>query len=151
MKYSDDQIIREAARLVGEGLSVTLRVKGRSMLPFIIGGRESAVLTRPGTVRKGDIVLACIDGNHYVLHRVLSISPEQVVLMGDGNLRSRETCRPADILARTDEIIGADGRHRRLDTPLRRFAARLWRWLLPLRRGLLFLYRNLFLQHTPIQ
>lgn len=147
---SDEQVILEAIRLVGEGLSVTLRVNGRSMLPFIRGG-ERAVLTRPGAVRRGDVVLARIDGSRYVLHRVLQLSPERVVLMGDGNLRARESCRPDDILARTDEIVGCDGRHRRLDAPLRRFSARLWRWLLPLRRGLLFLYRNLCLRNTPIR
>ncbi|MBR3103280.1 MAG: 1-deoxy-D-xylulose-5-phosphate reductoisomerase, partial [Lachnospiraceae bacterium] len=40
-----------------------------------------------------------------------------VELMGDGNIAGREVCRPQDILARADEVVGADGRHRRLDTP----------------------------------
>ena len=62
-KVSDDQIIREAAALVQEGLAVTLLVKGRSMLPFILGGRESVVLTRPLDIRPGDVVLARIGGS----------------------------------------------------------------------------------------
>ena len=37
---TDDVIIKEAVRLVQDGVSVTFPVKGRSMLPFIFGGRE---------------------------------------------------------------------------------------------------------------
>ena len=47
-EVTDQQIIEEAVRLVNEGLAVTMLVKGRSMLPFILGGQESAVLTAPG-------------------------------------------------------------------------------------------------------
>ena len=43
---SDKDIIEEAIRLVDEGLCVTLPVNGRSMLPFIIGGRESVILQK---------------------------------------------------------------------------------------------------------
>ena len=50
-EVTDQQIIEEAVRLVNEGLAVTMLVKGRSMLPFILGGQESAVLTAPGDVR----------------------------------------------------------------------------------------------------
>ena len=96
---SDEQILSDAVRLVNEGLAVTMLVKGRSMLPFILGGRESVVLTRPGTVKPGDVVLARIDGRRYVLHRVMEVSADKVVLMGDGNIRGQEICTPADVLA----------------------------------------------------
>ena len=41
---NDHQIIEEAIKLASEGVCVTLPVDGRSMLPFIIGGRESVIL-----------------------------------------------------------------------------------------------------------
>ena len=148
---SDEQIIREAVRLVDEGLAVTMLVKGRSMLPFILGGQESAVLTKPGDIRPGDVVLARIDGCRYVLHRVMEVSADKVVLMGDGNIRGQEICRPSDVLARADEIVGADGRHRRLDTPKARRQARVWRRLLPLRRYLLAIYKRTILRNIKIQ
>lgn len=148
---SDEQIIREAVRLVDEGLAVTMLVKGRSMLPFILGGQESAVLTQPGDIRPGDVVLARIDGCRYVLHRVMEVSADKVVLMGDGNIRGQEICRPSDVLARADEVVGADGRHRRLDTPKARRQARVWRRLLPLRRYLLAIYKRTFLRNIKIQ
>jgi len=150
-KVSDEQIISEAVRLVNEGLAVTMQVKGRSMLPFIFGGIDSAVLTLPGEIREGDVVLARIDGRRYVLHRVMEVSPGRVVLMGDGNIRGREVCRPEDVLARTDEIVGADGRHRRLDTVKMKRRARLWRRLLPVRRWILAVYKRTIIRNLDIK
>ena len=78
---TDNEIINEAIRLVEEGVSVTLPVNGRSMLPFIIGGRESVILQQPpkqGETRQGapqlklgDVVLAWVEGNRYVVHRII--------------------------------------------------------------------------------
>lgn len=150
-QVSDEQIIGDAVRLVEEGMAVTLLVKGRSMLPFILGGIESAVLTKPGEVKEGDVVLARIDGRRYVLHRVMEVSEGRVVLMGDGNIRGQEICRVEDLLARADEVVGADGRHRRLDTPRMRRRARIWRRLLPVRRWLLAVYKRTIIRGKPIQ
>jgi len=148
---TDELIISDAVRLVNEGMAVTLLVKGRSMLPFILGGIDSVVLTRPGEVRPGDVVLARIDGKRYVLHRVMEVSDKRVELMGDGNLVGREVCRPEDVLARADEVVKGDGRHVRLDTPRQRRAARLWRRLLPVRRYILFIYRHTIIRNKNIQ
>ena len=150
-KVSDEEIIRNAVSLVNEGLAVTMLVKGRSMLPFILGGLESVVLTRPEHIVPGDVVLARIGEAHYVLHRVMEISDGRVVLMGDGNIRGREVCRPEDVLARADEVVGEDGRHRRLDTPAQKRRARLWRRLLPVRRWILAVYRRTVIRNKKIQ
>lgn len=150
-KLSDELILSEAVRLVNEGMAVTLLVKGRSMLPFIFGGRDSVVLTRPGEIREGDVVLARIGGQRYVLHRVMSVSDTRIELMGDGNVAGRETCRPEDVLARADEVVGPDGRHRRLDTPKQRRRARLWRRLLPVRRWILAVYKRTIIRNLDIQ
>ena len=148
---SDELILSDAVRLVNEGMAVTLLVKGRSMLPFILGGIDSVVLTRPGKVSPGDVVLARIDGKRYVLHRVMEVSDTRVELMGDGNVAGREVCQPEDVLARADEVVKADGRHVRLDTPRMRRAARLWRRLLSVRRYILFIYRHTIIRNKNIQ
>ena len=67
---TDNEIIDEAIRLVREGVSVTLPVNGNSMLPFIIGGKESVILQGPGLIDVGDVVLAWVDGCRYVVHRI---------------------------------------------------------------------------------
>ena len=56
-KKSDAMIMAEAIRLVGEGVAVAFPVNGRSMLPFIVGGRDEVVLVKPERVKVGDIVL----------------------------------------------------------------------------------------------
>ena len=71
---TDYEIIEEAIRLVREGVNVTLPVNGNSMLPFIIGGKESVILHSPGgIVDVGDVVLAWVDGNRYVVHRIIKL------------------------------------------------------------------------------
>ena len=58
---TDNEIIEEAIRLVREGVNVTLPVKGLSMQPFIIGGKESVILRGPGgVIDVGDVVLAWV-------------------------------------------------------------------------------------------
>ena len=55
---NNTKIIDEAVALLYDGYSVTLPVAGRSMLPFIIGDRESVILTKPENLRRGIIALA---------------------------------------------------------------------------------------------
>ena len=55
---SDNEIIQSAVKLVNEGLRVTFPVKGYSMLPFIIGGKESVDLVKPEGLKVGHVVLA---------------------------------------------------------------------------------------------
>ena len=100
---TDEIIIHEAIRLVDEGVSVTFPVKGYSMLPFIIGGRESVILQKPQVVRLGDVVLAWVDDCRYVVHRVIGIEGERVILMGDGssNIINKAYCIKFSLTIRT--------------------------------------------------
>ena len=104
---SDRQIIEEAVRLVSEGVSVTLPVNGQSMLPFIVGGRESVILQRPTELKVGDVVLAWADNYRYVVHRIISISGDQITLMGNGNLVGTERCTVADMKAKVSHVVDA--------------------------------------------
>ena len=143
MKVTDDIIIEEAIRLVGEGVSVTLPVNGNSMLPFIVGGRESVILQKPHDLRVGDVVLAWVKGGYYVVHRVIVLAGDTVTLMGDGNLSIKEQCATSDVKALVTHVVDADGRRHTIDNLWRRCAARLWWHLRPIRRYLLAIYRRL--------
>ena len=136
-------IIEEAARLASEGICVTLPVNGNSMLPFIIGGRESVILQKPDGADVGDVVLAWVDGCRYVVHRIIAIEGDAVTLMGDGNLAGTEHCTRGDIRARVTHVVGADERPHDLNCRWRHWAARLWWYLCPIRRYLLAIYRRL--------
>ena len=140
---SDDTIIEEAIRLVEDGVSVTLPVNGNSMLPFIIGGKESVILQKPVLSKKGDVVLAWTDGCRYVVHRIIAIEGEAVTLMGDGNLSGTEHCTLKDVKAKVTHVVGADERPHDLYCRWRRVAAQLWWHLRPVRKYLLAIYRRL--------
>ena len=140
---TDEIIIHEAIRLVDEGVSVTFPVKGYSMLPFIIGGRESVILQKPLTVRLGDVVLAWVDNCRYVVHRVIGIEGERVILMGDGNIVGVEHCLLGDVKALATHVVDAKGRKHDLYAPWRQKASRLWWQMRPVRRYILAIYRRL--------
>ena len=144
---TDNYIIEEAIRLVTEGISVTLPVSGTSMLPFIIGGRESVILQKPDGAKVGDVVLAWVMPGRYVVHRIIRSDGEHVTLMGDGNLAGTEHCTTAGIKAIATHVVGDDDRPHSLYTPWRRRAALLWWHLRPVRRYLLAIYRKLYIKH----
>ena len=125
---SDDEIIKSAIKLVNEGLRVTFPVKGYSMLPFIIGGKES------------------VDRCRYVVHRIIQIDGDKVVLMGDGNIAGVEHCMLSDVAALAVNVVTPKGKHNNLYSPWRIKASHLWWRLLPIRRWILAIYRRTWLK-----
>ena len=86
----------EVKKILAEGRDVVILTKGFSMLPFIRGEKDSVRLRRLDAVEAGDIVLAEVRKDFYVLHRVVSVDGDNVVLKGDGNLSGTESCRLKD-------------------------------------------------------
>ena len=142
----NNEILRDLIQLVNEGQRVVLPVKGNSMLPFIIGGKESVELVKPERVAVGDVVLAWINGCRFVVHRVIRIDGDHVQLMGDGNLSAEEYCQISDVKARAEYVITPHGKRRYLYTPQRLRFSRLWGKLLPVRRWILAVYRRTLLK-----
>ena len=155
MVLTDNEIIEEVIRLVEEGVSVTLPVNGSSMLPFIIGGKESVILQKPVIVQSqsnpdqssdwlkvGDVVLAWVDGNRYVVHRIIRIDGDRVTLMGDGNLVGTEHCSLSDVKAIATHVVDSHEQRHDLYTSRRKVGVRLWWLLRPIRRYLLAIYRR---------
>ena len=136
---TDDVIIKEAVRLVQDGISVTFPVKGRSMLPFITGGRDSIIMQKPEQLRVGMVVLAEIAPGQYVVHRIIRMEPDggRITLMGDGNIRGTESCMPTNIMAHATHVVKPNGKRRPLDSSTQRTMAHLWYIIRPLRRYLL--------------
>lgn len=142
----NNEILHDLIKLVNEGQRVILPVKGNSMLPFIIGGRESVELVKPETIAVGDVVLAWINGSRFVVHRIIRVEGDQVQLMGDGNLSGEEYCQVNDVKARAEYVVTPHGKRRYLYTGTRRRLTRLWRRLLPVRRWILAVYRRSLLK-----
>ena len=106
------------------------------MRPFIEGGVDNVTLVKPDALQVGDIVLAEIQPQHYVLHRIYALQGDELTLMGDGNLIGTEHCLRNQILAKVIAIHSPKGRSK----PLTR--AWLWRHMLRTRRLWLKIYRH---------
>ena len=139
---TDDVIIKEAVRLVQDGVSVTFPVKGRSMLPFIFGGRESVILQKPQDLQRGQVVLAEIAPDRYVVHRIIKVETDRITLMGDGNICGTESCPPDKVLAIATHVVDEKGNRRPLYSKARNAKAKLWYHIRPLRRYILAILRR---------
>jgi hypothetical protein len=139
---TDELIIQEAVRLVQDGVSVTFPVKGRSMLPFIFGGRESVILQKPGSLQRGQVVLAQVGPDRYVVLRIIKIEPDRITLMGDGNICGTESCTPSNVLAIATHVVDEKGKRRTLESKGQMFKAKVWYRIRPLRRIILAVLRR---------
>ena len=132
-------LLEEVATLLDEGREVEIMSKGTSMLPFIVGGRDSVILRKEatGVQKPGDIVLARRSPGNYVLHRLISVDGDRVTLKGDGNVFGTEIVGRKDILGRVIAVVKPSGRK---CVPGNAY---LWRNLNPfVRRCFLALYRR---------
>jgi len=134
-------LLDEVRDLINEGHPVIIKVRGNSMLPFIIGDKDSVRLIYKVSYKVGDIVLAEVSKGHYVLHRIFSMSGNNVTLMGDGNVNIYEHCKIKDIVAGVDVIF-----HNGIEkSPYKKFTetqVRVWKKMHPIRRWLLAVYRR---------
>lgn len=137
IQFPNAQLLPEIIKLLNEGHTVTLQLRGFSMRPFLEDKREIYNIGEP--------VLTEISPRHYVLHRIIKIEGEDVTLKGDGNLTT-ESCKMKDIKAI------AVGFYRKSHQTLDRIDGRKWRiysaiWtaLSPCRRYLLAFYRKIWI------
>lgn len=142
MIFPNHILIPEVERLVNEGICVTMRVKGNSMLPFIRGDRDSVELRKAKPLRVKSIVLARLADGSYVVHRIVKLSGDDVVLMGDGNLWGREHCKRTDVVAEVTQIL-RNGKTISCSCRSERAKASIWMMLLSMRRYLLAIYKRL--------
>lgn len=129
---------------------VILPVRGTSMLPFIIGDLDSVELVKPLLIEVGDVILARINGSHYVIHRVIKIDGDNLQLMGDGNLGGDERCKVSDVVAKAEYVVHPNGKRKYLYSPGMVRASRLWWMIKPLRRWILAIYRRTVLKYKLI-
>ncbi len=125
---------------LAEGHTAIIWVKGYSMRPFIEYGRDRVKLAFPKELHVGDAVLAQDSPGHYVLHRIMDITGNNVTLQGDGNLRGFEHCLRENVCGVVTEYIRPNRVILASDKTLRR-RIKIWRRLRPIRRYLLFIYK----------
>ena len=122
----NELLLGEVKRLLASGHEVVLMTRGCSMLPFIVGSRDSVRLVPSAGPSAGDIVLAEVQKDRYVLHRVLSVDGEEVTLKGDGNLVGTVKCSVKDVFGVARAIVGRKGRERECCSDRAKERARRW-------------------------
>jgi len=140
VRVANNILIPEFRSLIAEGKEVRFIPRGVSMRPFIEGDVDSVVLVHSEHAKVGDVVLAEVEPERYVLHRVIRSKGEQLVLMGDGNLMGEEYCSQKDVVGRVESVFSPCGR--------RKYLTRGWVWrhTLHLRPFMLKIYRYLIKQ-----
>ena len=121
--------------LLRDGYKFKICPQGRSMVPFLAGGRDEAVLSVPGdryTFKVNDVVLIKYENGLHVLHRICRINNSGIYTLGDGNTGEEGPFKREEILAIVDYII-RKGDIIRNDDRKYLFLVNLWRAIRPFR------------------
>lgn len=146
MQISNRILFGEIKRMLNtEGRkSVTIVVRGYSMRPFLEDLRDKVVLIPPLPPKKGQVILAEVSPDIYILHRIIKTEGDIITMRGDGNALSQtETFHASNIIATVKTFI-RKGKAIEADSMLWRTYSFLWKLSTPLRRILLAIYRRLF-------
>ena len=97
-------LLEEYRRILAEEPQVAalpLIVSGRSMTPFLVGGRDTVYLSRlERPVRRGDILLYQRKSGQYVLHRVWKVEGDgSFTMVGDAQVELEPGIREDQVIA----------------------------------------------------
>lgn len=139
-------MMEEIRSMVSEGMSVTITVKGNSMNPFIVDGRDQITLGpfEESELRRGCVALVRDVRGEYLVHRIIGREGDTVILLGDGNLRLTEKALVSEVIA-VVRSIERKGRSISTESFVWRAYSWVWMALKPVRRWPLGLWRKLFL------
>jgi hypothetical protein len=107
LMLNNAQLLDLVRNELSEGGSVKIKARGNSMRPLIQGNRDELVLCKPNedSFKKGSIVLARLQEEHMVAHRIAVTDGNTLVLRGDGNIAARETVKPKDVVAEVIAVV----------------------------------------------
>lgn len=131
--------LEELAPIIKEQLenggTVGLPITGTSMLPLLVQGRDSVILSHAGKVKTNDIIFYRRNNGAFVLHRIIGIDDKGYVLCGDNQWVKEYGITDKNIIGvviqinRKGKVISVD------DKKYVRYCNR-WLKLLPIRKPL---------------
>lgn len=130
-----------------QGKNGTIPLKGFSMNPWLVGGRDYASISVDILdIKKNDVVLAEIQPGSYALHRVTNVDGDKIQMRGDGNLSFDPIITRKEIRAvATGFFRNGNKTMTSVNDPHYLLYVRFWNSLTPFRRILLALYRHLIM------
>lgn len=86
--------------LVEAGDTVSMRIVGSSMSPFLIHNRDIIFFKAPDRkLRRGDMVFFQRDSGQYVMHRIYAVKPDGYYIIGDAQTEIEGPVRPEQVFA----------------------------------------------------
>ena len=111
MRLNNKIFFAEVEELLAEGRQVTILVRGNSMHPLLLDGRDKVILRKANDedIKIGAVLLFRHRGSH-VMHRVTKIEGDVVIFEGDGNYKLQEVASRKDIIAVMETVVRPSGR-----------------------------------------
>lgn len=94
-----DEMLPVMEETIKSGGKVTFITKGASMVPLLTSKRDSVVLVRAESCKKGDVILFRNEKGDFVLHRIIKLKDGKVYTMGDSLLTQ-------DLPISSENIVG---------------------------------------------
>lgn len=127
LELRNDIFFAEVERMISEGQSVTIPVKGFSMRPMMRSEKDKVILTAhsDNDIKQRAVMLFRHNG-HHIMHRIITIDGNDITFAGDGNYRKTEQATKDDIVAQVTAIIRPSGRTISLDSRRWKIYSTLW-------------------------
>lgn len=137
-------LLPEVARLIEEGHTVTIAVRGNSMNPFLVDRRDRITLGSftPDDLQPGVAVLARDTTGRIVFHRIIRRNGDTLILQGDGNLAQTEETSIGRVMGLMTEAIRKEKKYPADSRTWKRYSY-WWLRLTPARRWLLAIFRRI--------
>ena len=136
-------LLPEVARLIAEGRTVTIIVRGNSMNPFLVDRRDRITLGNftPDDLQPGASILARDLTGRIVFHRIIRRNGKTLTLQGDGNLTQTEETSIHRVIGLMTAAI-RKGKEYPADGKVWKRYSYWWLKLTPARRWLLAVFRR---------
>lgn len=139
-----DTMYQEISRLIAEGKTVSITVKGYSMNPFLMHLRDQITLGpwTDGDIRRGTVALVRDVRGNVLIHRIIRRDGNIIILEGDGNIGLQEKAT-LDRIAGIMHSITRKNRTYSSKSFIWRAYSWIWMFLRPVRLYPLALWRKL--------
>lgn len=135
LRVDNDELIKFASETLQEGTSVTLRVKGNSMFPFLRNFVDCVVIEPVGLrkMKRGDIILFKYLGT-YLLHRIIALDLKNDIIYVRGDNRRKkgyEIINHGDIVGIVSSVLKNNEKTVYCDSFRWKFTSSLWMFFYP--------------------
>jgi len=147
LMVSNIEMLGMLDELLGDGKVVRIRIKGRSMLPFLRDGVEQVDLSTPADKEMipGALVLFRYR-DVFVLHRIIRRKENKLMIMGDNVYQYKEVVTTDQVIGIVRKIIYPHGRELSTDSRRWKILSASWLIIKPVYRlSLIFIRRSMIL------